>query len=203
MRIPNTGLPRVKNEFTWRLLVMSVSISLWLLSSSVTLSLNSVRYFCRLAMCAAFCSACAHGQNIFYIMYMSRPGIEPGPPRGEANTLEKRQSNSLLVAIRNIYIWARDHGECLRHNQLFWLSESYKKNLNYTNKNFGKAFSQNLLSVWRIRDVYPGSRILIFTHPGSRISDPGSKNSNKRERWKKICYHTNFTKLNIMLFLKC
>jgi hypothetical protein len=37
-------------------------------------------------------------------------------------------------------------------------------------------------SVLRIRDVYPGSRILIFTHPGSRISDPGSKNSNKRER---------------------
>ncbi len=71
--------------------------------------------------------------------------------------------------------------------------------------------------VWRIRDVYPGSRILIFTHPGSRIPDlgsripdPGSKNSNKRERWKKNCYHTgtffvvtNFTKLNIMLFLKC
>jgi hypothetical protein len=34
----------------------------------------------------------------------------------------------------------------------------------------------------------PGSRILIFTHPGSRIPDPGSripdpgsKNSNKRE----------------------
>jgi hypothetical protein len=36
--------------------------------------------------------------------------------------------------------------------------------------------------VWRIRDVYPGSRILIFAHPGSRISDPGSKNSNKRVR---------------------
>ncbi len=34
------------------------------------------------------------------------------------------------------------------------------------------------------------SRILIFTHPGSRISDPGSKNSNKRERWKKISCHT-------------
>ncbi len=40
-------------------------------------------------------------------------------------------------------------------------------------------------SVLRIRDVYPGSRILIYTHPGSRISDPGSKNSNKREGWKK------------------
>jgi hypothetical protein len=39
-----------------------------------------------------------------------------------------------------------------------------------------------LLTVWRIRYVYPGSRILIFTHTGSRISDPGSKNSNKRER---------------------
>ena len=47
-------------------------------------------------------------------------------------------------------------------------------------------------SVLRIRDVYPGSRILIFTHPGSRISDPGSKNSNKRERWKKISCHTFF-----------
>ncbi len=35
--------------------------------------------------------------------------------------------------------------------------------------------------VWRIRDVYPGSRILIFTHPGSRVPDLGSKNSNKRE----------------------
>ncbi len=33
------------------------------------------------------------------------------------------------------------------------------------------------------------SRILIFTHPGSRISDPGSKNSIKREGWKKIWCH--------------
>ncbi len=36
----------------------------------------------------------------------------------------------------------------------------------------------------RIRDVYPGSRILIFTHPGSRIPDLGSrihKQQQKRE----------------------
>jgi hypothetical protein len=48
---------------------------------------------------------------------------------------------------------------------------------------------QNLIfrAVWRIRDVSPGSRILIFTHPGSRISDPGSKNSNKREGRKNFC----------------
>ncbi len=36
------------------------------------------------------------------------------------------------------------------------------------------------------------SRILIFTHPRSQISDPGSKNSNKREGWKEICCHTYF-----------
>ena len=46
--------------------------------------------------------------------------------------------------------------------------------------------------MWRIRDVYPGSWFLPIPDPGYRISDPGSKNSNKRERWKKICYHTFF-----------
>ena len=35
----------------------------------------------------------------------------------------------------------------------------------------------------------PGSWILPIPDPGSRISDPGSKNSNKREGWKKICCH--------------
>jgi hypothetical protein len=60
-----------------------------------------------------------------------------------------------------------------------------------------------LIPVLRIRDVYPGSRILIFTHPGSRISDPGSKNSKKRDGWQKsvvIPFYvaTNFTKLKII-----
>ena len=40
-------------------------------------------------------------------------------------------------------------------------------------------------SVLQIRDVYPGSRILIFTHPGSRIQ----KQQQKREV-KKISCHT-------------
>ncbi len=62
--------------------------------------------------------------------------------------------------------------------------------------------STYLVPVLRIRDVYPGSRILIFTHP------IGSKNSNKREGWKKfvvITFYvaTNFTKLQIILVLKC
>ncbi len=41
----------------------------------------------------------------------------------------------------------------------------------------------NIWPVWRIRDVYPGSWFLP-------IPDPGSKNSNKREGWKKNCCHT-------------
>ncbi len=43
--------------------------------------------------------------------------------------------------------------------------------------------------VLRIRDVYPGSRILIFIHPGSRISDP--KTAKKRGRGGNCC-HTFF-----------
>jgi hypothetical protein len=40
------------------------------------------------------------------------------------------------------------------------------------------------MPVLRIRDVYPGSRILIFNHPGTRIPDLGSriqKQQQKRE----------------------
>ncbi len=53
--------------------------------------------------------------------------------------------------------------------------------------------------VLRIRDVYPGSWFLP-------IPDPGSKNSNKRQGWKFFFVKpffvvTNFTKLNIILFL--
>ncbi len=44
--------------------------------------------------------------------------------------------------------------------------------------------SRQLILVLRIRDVYPRSRILIFSHPGSWI-----QNSNKREGWKKISCH--------------
>jgi hypothetical protein len=38
---------------------------------------------------------------------MSRPGIEPGPPGWEARALEKSHSNSLFIAIQNIYMSAR------------------------------------------------------------------------------------------------
>jgi hypothetical protein len=49
----------------------------------------------------------------------------------------------------------------------------------------GRAWAKTFREpVWRIRDVYPGSRILIFTHPGSQIPDLGSriqKQQQKRE----------------------
>ncbi len=41
---------------------------------------------------------------------------------------------------------------------------------------------RNLKPVWRIRDVYPGSRILIFTHPGSRIPDPKTAMKDRGEK---------------------
>jgi hypothetical protein len=54
------------------------------------------------------------------------------------------------------------------------LSLKENKNL-YQIKSQYSEITYDHESVLRIRDVYPGSRILIFTHPGSRISDPGSK----------------------------
>jgi hypothetical protein len=42
-------------------------------------------------------------------------------------------------------------------------------------KRIGSGSRDKKKPVLRIRDVYHRSRILIFTHPGSQISDPGSK----------------------------
>jgi hypothetical protein len=63
-----------------------------------------------------------------------------------------------------------------------------------------------ILPVWRIRDVYPGSRILIFTHPGSRIPDPKTATKERGEKkFVVITFYvaTNFTKLHIILVLMC
>jgi hypothetical protein len=40
---------------------------------------------------------------------MSRPGIKPGPPLWEESNLAKSYSNSVLIAIQNIYIRARNN----------------------------------------------------------------------------------------------
>jgi hypothetical protein len=42
------------------------------------------------------------------------------------------------------------------------------------------ATDNNFSTVLRIRDVYPGSRILIFTHPGSQIQKQQQKRGVKK-----------------------
>jgi hypothetical protein len=44
-------------------------------------------------------------------------------------------------------------------------------------------------AVLRIRDVYPGSRILIFTHPGSRIQKQQQKREVKKNCHTFLCSH--------------
>jgi hypothetical protein len=61
------------------------------------------------------------------------------------------------------------------------------------------------MTVLRIRDVYPGSRILIFTHSdaGSQIPDPKTATKERGEKKfviKPFFVATNFTKLKIILF---
>ncbi len=55
----------------------------------------------------------------------------------------------------------------------------------------------------RIRDVYPGPRILIFIRPGSRIKDPttATKEEERKNLLSYIFVATNITKFKIILFL--
>jgi hypothetical protein len=46
----------------------------------------------------------------------------------------------------------------------------------------GRLCSGSPLLVLWIWDVYPGSRILIFTHPGSRFSDPKTEIKERGEK---------------------
>ncbi len=57
--------------------------------------------------------------------------------------------------------------------------------------------------VLRIWDVYTGSRILIFTHPGSRIQKQQQKRGVNKCVVIPFYVATNFTKLQIILVLKC
>ena len=76
-----------------------------------------------------------------------------------------------------------------------------------------KELSRQLIPVLQIRDVYPRSRILIFSHPGCRIPDAGSripdpKTATKERGEKKFVVITfyvakNFTKLQIISVLNC
>jgi hypothetical protein len=64
------------------------------------------------------------------------------------------------------------------------------------------AFEENPLSVLRIRDVYPESRILIFIHPGSRIPELGYRipdpTTVPKEKGENIFGPTIFVATNII-----
>ncbi len=88
---------------------------------------------------------------------------------------------------------------CRRLNCVYYFFRSSRKpRLSPPSVKFVRVFNKT-----SVADPGCLSRILIFTHPGSRIPDPKTVT---KERWKKIWNAffvvTNFTTLNIMLFLK-
>ncbi len=55
--------------------------------------------------------------------------------------------------------------------------------------------------MWRIRDVYPGTRILIFTHPGCRIQKQQWQTLVKKNLLSYLFFGViNFKKLNYFIF---
>ncbi len=76
---------------------------------------------------------------------MSRPGIEPGHPTWEASTLEKSHPDSLLIAIQNIYIWARDRTFKTK-TSIVWPFFPYKLIF------FKFATFSRVLGTWRVKN---------------------------------------------------
>ncbi len=64
-----------------------------------------------------------------------------------------------------------------------------------------KELSRQLTPVLRIRDVYPRSRILIFSHPGSWIQNSTKERGEKKLVVITFYVATNFTKLQIISVL--
>ncbi len=88
-------------------------------------------------------------------------------------------SPTISLMLKNLITFHLSSG--LRHKQLTFCNLSTLSCLREPTLSF--------LLNQRSNRIHPGEiyrRILIFTHPGSRISDPGSKNRNKREGWKKF-----------------
>ncbi len=66
-----------------------------------------------------------------------------------------------------------------------------------------EELSRQLIPVLRIPDVYPGSRILIFSHPGSWIQNSTKELGEKKLVAITFYVLTNFTKLQIISVLNC
>jgi hypothetical protein len=64
-----------------------------------------------------------------------------------------------------------------------------------------KELSRQLIPVLRIQDVYPRSRILIFSHRGSWIQNSTKERGEKNLVVITFYVATNFTKLEIISVL--
>ncbi len=119
----------------------------------------------------------AKPNNISNTIGGDSPPMAPPPPDGMLNELSALNfllfSTVCFVTVRDVS-WTLS-GSC--RNRTSRQSELIYSNL---------ATAKRRCTLCSVADprVYPGSRILIFTHLGSRISDPGSKNNIKREGWK-------------------
>ncbi len=123
--------------------------------------------------------------------------------RGFFNTVA---SMSVYTALKKSLLWlffSPITVPCLHRTGTFILGKSlsFFAHLNF----FLHGFLPSSHSAFLFNRVNhdPGclSRILIFTHPWSRISDPGSKNSNERQGGKKNLFpYLKFHKIELFYF---
>ncbi len=85
----------------------------------------------------------------------------------------------------SVKFWQFLHG----HPNACWAyEEMISSHAEHTRKRFHRTLSicgNDFIACWavlRIRDVYPGSWILIFTHSGSRIPDPKTATKERGEK---------------------
>ncbi len=77
---------------------------------------------------------------------MSWRGIEPRPPRWKASTLVKSYSKSILIAIRNIYIWARDMAPQVHEHEQWTHMTALGCGPNSTRKSFNPEYWRQTLA---------------------------------------------------------
>jgi len=87
-----------------------------------------------------------------------------------------------MLQIHDILVWIRIRGSMpLTNGSGSWIRILLFSSLTF--KMPAKIIFNTIFSAYfSVADPGCLSRILIFTHSGSRISDPGSKNSCKKER---------------------
>jgi hypothetical protein len=138
----------------------------------------------------------------FYPSWIRDPGVKKAPDpesRGQKGTGSWIRIRNTAGNIEHIQ-W---HGSTL--NRYFRKGADRVDGQNGIKQWANVASNKNLfrIPVLRIRDVYPRSRILIFTHSGSRIKKQLQKRGVKKFVVKSFFVTTNFTKFKIILFFKC